>query len=296
MSRHTTGTGLALVTGAASGIGAEVARRVAARGFRVIAVDRNQTLADAAAARTAADAIGVACDLSDAAAVESLCERIRHEWSDELQLLICNAGVIVPADVAELEQPVADLHLDVMLRAPIHMIRAAVPGFLKRGSGHVLATVSMGGIIPMPGSAVYSAAKFGMRAFLAALYAEVKQHGIGVSGIYPNAVDTPMLRKEAASGGSALNFVGAVRSVDDVADAYDRALDTGKLEFYVPYSDSLSGRLVATKLALIPKLLPLLNRIGERGRRRYLASPTPDWDYGASTATADHHSTLKKPT
>lgn len=275
MSRHTSGGGLAIVTGAASGIGAEVARRLDARGFRVIAVDRDQDLADAAARQTGPDTIAVGCDLSDADAVDSLCDRMRNEWSTDLQVLVCNAGVIVPGDVADLDGSVADLHLDVMLRSPIHMIRAAVPGFLERGSGHVLATVSMGGIVPMPGSAVYSASKFGMRAFLGALYSEIGHHGIGVSGIYPNAVDTPMLRKEAASGGSALNFVGPVLTVDDVADAYDRALDTGKLEIYVPYSDSLTGRLASTKLALIPKIVPVLNRIGERGRRRYLATPEP---------------------
>lgn len=284
MSCHVERGRLALVTGAASGIGAEVARRLSARGYRVIAVDRDQDLADAAAQRTSSDAIGIGCDLSDAAAVASLCDRIRDEWSADLEVLVCNAGVIVPGDVSELDGKIADLHIDVMLRSPIHMIRAAVPGFLERGSGHVLATVSMGGIVPMPGSAVYSAAKFGMRAFLGALYSEVAHQGVRVSGIYPNAVDTPMLREEAASGGSPLNFVGAVRSVDDVADAYERAIDTGKLELYVPYADSLTGRLTSTKLAWVPKIVPTLNRIGERGRRRYLASPVPDWNAGSSDA------------
>lgn len=272
-----TAKSLALVTGAASGIGAEVARRLASRGHTVITVDRTDELSQAAAAATASDAVGVACDLSDSASVASICERISSDWANDLDVLVCNAGIIKPDDVADLTPTVIDLHLDIMLRSPMHMINAAIPSMLARKSGHVLATVSMGGIVPMPGSSAYSAAKFGMRAFLAALYAEVRSEGVNVSGIYPNAVDTPMLRQEAASGGSALNFVGEVKSIDDVADAYERALDTGKLEFYVPYSDSISGRLTAMKLSAIPKIIPSLNKIGERGRAKYLASPEPDW-------------------
>ena len=87
---------------------------------------------------------------------------------------------------------------------------------------------------------------------------------------------------EAATGGSALNFLADVNSVDDVADAYERALDTGKLEHYVPRSDGFTGRLAAVQLSLIPKLLPHLNKLGERGRKKYLASPEPNWNHGVS--------------
>lgn len=268
---------LAIVTGAASGIGAEVARRLTRRGYAVIAVDRTLELSEAAATATSPTAIAAACDLSDPASVEALCNRIRGEWASDLEVMVCNAGIIRPGDVVDLDTAVMDLHLSIMLSAPMHMINAALPSMIERGSGHILATVSMGGIVPMPGSAPYSAAKFGMRAFLAAVNAEVREHGIKVSGIYPNAVDTPMLREEAASGGSALNFVSEVKSIADVADAYDRALDTGKLEFYVPYSDGFSGRLTSMKMSAIPRIVPLLNKLGERGRVKYLASAEPQW-------------------
>ncbi|MEM8620892.1 MAG: SDR family oxidoreductase [Actinomycetota bacterium] len=266
---------LALITGAASGIGAEVARRLAGRGYTVVCVDRNVDLAEHAAIATGSDAIAVACDLSDTADVSSLCDRIRGEWAVSLDVLVCNAGIIAPTDVADLTDVVIDRHLDIMLRSPMAMIAAAVPAMVRRNTGHILATVSMGGVVAMPGSSAYSAAKAGLRAFLTSLHAELAETDVKVSGVYPNAVDTPMLRQEAADGGSALNFVGAVLTVDDVADAYERALDRGRLEYYVPYSDSIGGRLLAAKPALIPALVPALNRIGERGRDRYMASPIP---------------------
>lgn len=265
-----------LITGAASGIGAETAQRFQARGYRVLAADRSPELAGAAADALGSDAEAVACDLSNADQVTQLTERIRTEWSDELEVLICNAGLITPDNAAEVSHQAIDRQLDVMLRAPLHLIRAALPQFLRRDCGHIMATVSLGGIIALPGSAIYSAAKAGLRASLAAIHAETHDSNVRVSGIYPAAVDTPMLREEAITGGSPLNFLGKVWTVSDVADAYERAFDRGTLETYIPWTDSVSCRMAMWTPALIPKLLPLLNRIGERGRARYLAAQESD--------------------
>ena len=267
--------GSALITGTASGIGAEVARRFAERGYHIIAVDRTQELAQRAAADLGDAATAVGCDLSNLSNIRDLCDRITGEWSDELDVLVCNAGVVVPGDVADLSLEDLDVQLDVLLRSPVQLIRAALDVFKGRDSGHIMATVSMGAICPLPTSAAYSAAKAGLRAFLAALNSELSNTNISVSGIYPTAVDTPMLQHEARSGGSALNFLSAVKTVDDVADAYEKALDNPKLEIYVPYHESLSARAALWTPALIPRLIPFFNRIGERGRKKYLAGLDP---------------------
>jgi short-subunit dehydrogenase len=263
---------LALVTGAGGGIGLEVSRRLSARGFEVIAVERTAELAVRACGAIAGTSIAVACDTSDPLEVRALCDRIGGEWSADLEILICNAGVIVPGDVSATTHEAIDLQMGVMLQSAQHLITAAVPVFLERGRGHILATVSMGGILALPGSAVYSAAKAGLRAYLAALYAELRNTDVAVSGIYPSAVDTPMLRHEATHGGSLLNFVGTVFTASQVADAYERALDRKKLEVYVPYSDSVSTRFVESFPWLVPVLLPVLEKIGRRGLAKYLAS------------------------
>jgi len=122
----------------------------------------------------------------------------------------------------------------------------------------------------MPGSAMYSASKFGLRGLLCALNNEVHSAGVKVSGIYPGAIDTKMLRYEATNGGSALNFLSKIHDVDEVADAFEKALDTGRLEIYVPYSESLSARLAAGLPWIIRPLIPSLNRAGERGRKKFL--------------------------
>ena len=259
-----------LITGAASGIGAEVARRFAQRGYHVIAVDRTLELAEQAAADIGPEATAVSCDLADGQSLAELCERIAGEWRQDLDVLVCNAGVVIPSYVAGLTPDELDLHIDVMLRSPIQLIRAALPEFLARNRGHLMATVSLGGICPLPASAAYSAAKAGLRAFLAALNTEIWDTDVHICGIYPTAVDTPMLQHEARSGGSALNFLSAVRTVDDVADAYERALDKPKLETYVPYHESLSSRAALWTPAIIPRIYPAFHKIGERGRQKYL--------------------------
>jgi short-subunit dehydrogenase len=140
-----------------------------------------------------------------------------------------------------------------------------------QGRGHIVATVSMGGILSLPGSAAYSAAKAGLRAYLAALRTELRGTGVAVSGIYPSAVDTPMLLHEATHDGSLLNFFGKVSTADDVADVFERALRRRGLEHYLPYGDSVLCRLLETFPWIVPPLLGPAEALGRRGRAKYLA-------------------------
>ncbi|MDE0654806.1 MAG: SDR family NAD(P)-dependent oxidoreductase [bacterium] len=258
----------ALVTGAASGIGAEVARRLVRRGHRVIVVDRTDELAARAAADIGAGSLAVGCDLATEAGTAGLCERIADDWRD-LEVLVCNAGAVVLREVADQSAGDLDRQLDVMLRSPMQVIRAAIPVFTERERGHIMATVSLSGICPMPTTAAYSAAKAGLRAFLAALNVELTGTGVHISGIYPTAIDTPMLR-QAVSGDGSLEYLNRVRTVDDVADAYERALDRPRLEIYVPYRDGFTARAVQWTPGMIPRTLPLFRLMSRRNRREYL--------------------------
>lgn len=261
---------LALVTGAGGGIGSGLVRMLDARGYRVIAVDIDE--ASAARAASGCDGgIAVVVNALDRNSVRALADRVRTEWADRLEVLICNAGIIVPGDAADASADELDGQLDVMLHYPVQLLAAGAAVMRERGSGSLLATVSMGGIVSLPGSAAYSAAKAGLRAYLWALHAELAGTGVRVAGIYPSGVDTGMLRHEARNGGSMLNFVGKVFSVEEVVRAYERALDGKKLEIYLPYSDAVSSRLASFSPKLANRLIPLMERMGRRGHARYLA-------------------------
>lgn len=262
---------LALVTGAAGAIGSGVALMLRSRGFRIVAVDVDETAASRAVALIGGDTLGVACDAADRDAVLTLVGRIRDEWGDRLEVLVCNAGLIAPGPVGTFDPDVLARQVDVMLSCPIQLMNAAVPGMRARGRGRLLATVSMGGIISLPGSATYSAAKSGLRAFLTALSAELAGSGVRVAGVYPSGVDTPMLRFEARNGGSKLNFLGRVFTVPEVVAAYEKALTGRRLEVYLPYSDSITTRLANALPAAANRLIPVAERLAHRGHARFLA-------------------------
>ena len=260
----------ALVTGAAGGIGQAAARLFDRQGMKLILVDR-----DEAAIRNTVSAFLtppeiIACDLSDREDVERLCAHIEQAHPD-LYALVNNAGIGLPGRVDALGMDVIDAHLEINLRAPIRLMRAVAPLMADRGEGAMVATVSLGGVIALKDSAPYSASKFGLRGFLCGFHQEMHPKGVKVSGVYPAAVDTPMLHHEATHGGSVLNFVDKVMTAEDVAQALLKGITTGRLEIYVPYSASVTARVAAAFPWMIRPLLPTLEKIGEAGRKKFVA-------------------------
>ena len=260
----------AVITGGGGSMARAIARRLHDRGYHLVLVDVDESALEHAARDLGSDCQTRRADLADPAQIREVAAWLEADHAD-LDLLISTAGVIEPGNLDTLAADELDRHVNVNLLAPMHLARAAARLMKVRGSGDILAIVSMGGILALPGSAPYSASKFGLRGFLASIRTELAPHGVRVLGVYPSGVDTPMLRHEATHGGSPLNFVGKVHSVHDVADAVDRALRTGHLETYVPYTDGLSTRAVAAIPWVIERIVPFFNRIGERGRSRFLA-------------------------
>lgn len=262
-------TPVALVTGAAGGIGAQVAEALAARGYRLILQDLDRARLALQAARHP-DARVEWLDLSDQDAVVAWGRRL-EDSGERIDLAFVNAGLIAVGEVTELPTEKLLLQLQVNLVSTAAMLQALARTMRAAGRGHLIATVSMGGIVSLKGSAPYSASKFGLRGLLWGLRDELQPHGVHVCGIYPAGVDTAMLRHEARHGGSALNFVGRPVSVETVARAVLRAIDKPRLETYVPASEGVTGRIAGAFPGLLARLYPLLERMGERGRAAYLA-------------------------
>lgn len=256
----------ALITGACGGIGSIVAKDLSSKGYRLVLVDINET-ENTALADSLPDATPITLDLTDRGALERFLQSLPDYQPD---VAFVNAGAVVLGHV--IDQPVEkiDWLLDVNLRSAIMLNRACAQLMTQRGSGHIINTVSLGAMVPLSDSAVYSATKAGLRSFLTALRSELKGTGVHVSGIYPGAVDTPMLRYEARNGGNALNFISTPQTPDDVLRAFNRLLKRPKLETYVPYSDSILSRVLVVFPFLLDNVFPLLERLGQAGRKKYL--------------------------
>jgi short-subunit dehydrogenase len=264
-------TQAALITGGAGAIAGALATRLAARGYRLILIDMDEAGLRAAASRIAGGADTHRADLTNADDLDRVARLVSD--TPDLTLLVNNAGVIRPGDVAAL--PFADIavQIDVNLRAPIRLIHAAATRFKAAGGGCILSIVSAAAFASLPGSAAYSAAKFGLRGLQISLHQELAPHGVRVRGVFPGAVDTPMLRYEATHGGSPLNFLNKdVLRVDDVAEACLRAMDGSRLETLLPGSDGFLLRLVSACPAVMAALMPRLERAGRRGMDRYVKS------------------------
>lgn len=187
---------VAFVTGAASGIGLGIARRLAEAGARVALADIREEPLQAARAEVAAlgaDAIAVPVDVSDRASVEAAADRVERELG-EVRIVCNNAGVAmhgVPVD--QVAPGDWDWVIGVNVYGVIHGIQTFVPRMRARGTGgHVVNTASIGGLQVNPTflTGPYSMTKFAVVALSEALSNELENTGIGVSVLCPMSVAT----------------------------------------------------------------------------------------------------------
>ncbi|GAA3604519.1 SDR family oxidoreductase [Flavivirga amylovorans] len=257
----------ALITGACGDIGSRVSKDLAEKGYHLILADINQE-ANEALVESLPSAEAVTIDLTNRDALSKFCEKM-PEYNPHIVFI--NAGMVHPGEVVDISERMVDLQLEINLRSAIILNRAAGIHMKIKGEGHIVNTVSIGGVFGLKSSSIYSAAKFGLRGFLMAFHSEMKSFGVHVAGIYSAAVDTQMLRYEANNGGSVLNFVCTPTTVEHILKGFNKAIEKKKLEVYVPYSDSIFPRLLGGVMpGLIDRFYPMLERMGKKGRKKYL--------------------------
>lgn len=203
-----------VVTGAGGGIGAALARRFAAEGARVVVND----LDAARAAAVAAEIGGIAVPGDASAVVDDALDAL----GGTIDVYCANAGLGSGGTEAA-DEKVWELAWDVNVMAHVRAARALLPGWLERGSGRFVSTVSAAGLLTMIGAAPYSVTKHGAYAFAEWLSLTYRHRGVKVHAICPQGVRTDML----AATGSAGDLVLAPTAIepDDVADALMRGIE-----------------------------------------------------------------------
>lgn len=193
---------MAIVTGAASGIGKALATELVDRGATVvvadIAGDASASVAEQLARRSggagAPRAITAALDVTDAAAVNQLVGRTAADHGG-LDLLFNNAGIGVGGEVRELSAAHWRRVIDVNLWSVINGVNAAYPLMIAQGRGHIVNTASLSGLLPSPMLVPYSTTKHAVVGLSVGLRMEADAHGVRVTVVCPGVIETPLLDK-----------------------------------------------------------------------------------------------------
>jgi short-subunit dehydrogenase len=207
MDAYTFGGGTAVVTGAASGIGAALAVQLAARGSNLVLVDRDKERLDAVAAdvRRAHPQLAVdtyVVDLSDDAATAEAAEALAAAHPGTT-LLVNNAGVALGGRFDQVTLEEFDWVMAVNFRSVVRLTHAFLPALKAHPGAHLVNVSSVFGIFAPAGQAAYSASKFAVRGFSEAVRHELAENGVGVTVVHPGGIKTRIA--ESARTGSGVS-------------------------------------------------------------------------------------------
>ena len=213
-----------LLTGASTGLGPHIARRLREAGVKFVLSARNE-----AALEKLADELGesrvIAADLSRTGEPERLAAESGH-----VDVLVSNAGIPATGRLTTFKVEEIDRAIAVNLRAGIVLASKLVPGMLERKSGHLVFMSSIAGKLPSGGETIYNATKFGVRGFALALREELWGTGVGVSVISPTFVSEAGMW---AVTGLKPNPIAGEVSPEQVADAVWTSITKNKREIDV---------------------------------------------------------------
>ena len=198
----------AIITGAASGIGAGTAEVFAEQGARLVLVDRDAAGLARVAAGLPQAAGAVVTFAGDVAAPETAAGAVRlaDEAFGGADILFNNAGIMTSGDFRAVDEAAWDAVLDINLRGFYLMSRAVIPGMLERGRGAIVNTSSAMALMTEPGYEAYTTSKAGIIGLTKALAVSYATQGLRVNAICPGWIDTPMNQRLAEELGGIDNL------------------------------------------------------------------------------------------
>jgi len=257
---------VAMLTGAAGGIGKALASEMVRRGDRLLATDVDLSVLHRRAEEGGWPSSQVRLrqlDVRDAQAWSDAVQEVVEAWG-RLDVMLNVAGYLHPGWIHEMDPGEIDRHIDINTKGVIHGTQAAARHMVARGEGHIVNIASMAALAPIPGIALYSASKFAVRAFSLAVAEELRPHGVWVSVVCPDAVQTAMLEKQVDFPEAALTFSGprALKAEEVVAALLDQALARRRLEVILPRHRGWLAKLSNLWPTLAHAVVPRLSKQG----------------------------------
>ena len=209
---------VAVITGAASGIGLASAEAMIAAGATVLFADCDEKATAEACARLGDKAIPLFVDLLDATSCAAMIPNAL-EKAGRVDILHCNAGTYIGGDLAEADTAAIDRLLNLNVNAVIKNVHDVIPHMTDRGSGDIIVTSSVAGHAPIPWEPVYSASKWAMRSFVQIMRRQLFKHGVRVGEVSPGPVVSALLADWPEENLRKAKENGSLIEPDEVADA-----------------------------------------------------------------------------
>lgn len=262
-----------LITGAARGIGEEVARRLHRRGARLVLVDLDEVPLNALAAELGDRVATAVADVTDLRSMDAAVATGVDAFGG-LDVVVANAGICSYGSVLAVDPAAFRRVIDVNLVGAFHTVRAALPSIID-SRGYVLVVSSAAAYAPAPGMAAYDASKAGVEHLGNALRLEVAHRGVDVGSAHMAWIDTPLVREAKADLESFRTMLGSLpgplsrtTSVQECGKRFEKGIAKRSRHIDVP-----------GWVAWLRRLRPILqSRLGERDTRRTAAVLVPQGD------------------
>jgi 3-oxoacyl-[acyl-carrier protein] reductase len=260
------------ITGAASGIGRHLTGALARLGHAVVAADVNQ---DGVAAARAADG------WPESVITTYLDVTQEHDWGEAFDLatqrlggidvLLNVAGFLRPGFLVDITAADIDRHMMVNVKGVVLGTREAARRMVAaKNAGHIVNFGSLASLSPVPGLALYCASKWAVRGFSLSVAVELQPHGIAITLVCPDAVETPMLDLQKDREEAALTFSGSrPLTVAEIERAIvEQVLPKRPLEITLPLGRGIMARAAGVAPVAAQMLYPMLKKKGAQGQRR----------------------------
>jgi len=249
----------AVLTGAASGMGEQMAHQLAERGTHLVLVDRDEprlkAVLDEISTRHPDLEVHIEiADLSDVPTVDTLVKRVLAV-SPQVDLLINNAGVALGGTFAEVTAEEFDWVQDINFRAPVALTRGLLPAVLAAPAGHIVNVSSLFGIIGPAGQSAYSSSKFAIRGFSEVLRHELAPLGVGVTTVHPGGIRTRIAENARVAASASAGEAARGRSSFDKLLTYPADKAAAQI---VEGIERRKARVLIAASAVVPDLLARL--------------------------------------
>ena len=231
---------VALITGGANGVGAEVARRLHDKGARVVLTDLDEVLLKEVATRLGEDRVLAAvADVRDLSAMQNVVDKGIERFGG-IDIVVTNAGIGTYGSVLQVDPEAFRTLIDVNVVGVFHTVRATLPSVIDR-QGYVLIVSSGAAYLAFPGLAPYNAAKAGVEHFANALRLEVAHLGVDVGSAHMSWIDTPLVRESKADLSTVREMLASLpgplaktTSVEKCGDAFVKGIEARKRRINCP--------------------------------------------------------------